>query len=68
MNFNNLNPKTQFDKLLRRKNEIDSAINKHLSPKNGALDFTAHKLNRERKEVKQQMARLSFRFTPDTIA
>ncbi len=68
MNFNTLNPRTQFDKLLKRKDEIDLAIKKHLAPKNGALDFTAHKLHRERKEVKQEIARLSFRFTPDTIA
>lgn len=68
MDFNKVNPKLQFEKLLRRKEELDSAISRHLSPGNGTLDFTAHKINRERQKVKQELAKLSFRFTPDTIA
>ena len=68
MDFSKLNPRNQFENLIRKKEELDGALEKHLAPKNGALDFTGFKLQKERQQVKQELARLSFRFTPDTIA
>lgn len=68
MEFGKIDSKTQFSMLMRRKQELDTVLKEKSPVQKGALDFVAYKLNKERDQVKQDLARLSFRFTPDTIA
>lgn len=68
MDFNKMNPKLQFDVLLKRKEALDKALKNHHVPEGGALDFTVHKLNKERKRIREDMAKINFKFTPDTLA
>ncbi|CAO5680741.1 MAG: hypothetical protein HEEMFOPI_01783 [Holosporales bacterium] len=68
MDFDKVDPKTQFNMLLRKKQELDAALTDRQSTVKGTLDFVSYRLDKERKKVKEDLARLSFRFTPDTIA
>lgn len=54
--------------LMRKKQELDAALTDRQTTTKGTLDFVSYKLDKERKKVKEDLARLSFRFTPDTIA
>lgn len=62
------NPKNRLNQLLRRKQEIDFALQNRKKDQIGALDFVGYKLNKERQKIKEDLARLNIRFTPDTIA
>ncbi|CAO4836499.1 MAG: hypothetical protein CNLJKLNK_00559 [Holosporales bacterium] len=68
MDFDKVDPKTQFNMLMRKKQELDAALTDRQSTVKGTLDFVSYRLDKERKKVKEDLARLSFRFTPDTIA
>ncbi|MDP2193655.1 MAG: hypothetical protein Q8K36_03940 [Alphaproteobacteria bacterium] len=68
MDIHSVNPKTRFEMLLQRKNAVEKKLTQHKSPPNGTADFTLHRLNKEKKEIKQDLAQISFRYMPDTIA
>lgn len=68
MDIQRVNPKTKFEILLQRKNAINKKLTEHKSPPMGTADFTLHRLMKEQKEIKQDLAQISFRYTPDTIA
>lgn len=68
MEFEKVDPKTQFGILMRRKQELDSAISDRSFATKGTLDFVGYRLDKERRKIKEDLARLNFRFSPDTIA
>lgn len=63
-----VDPKTKFNILVQRKTSIEKELSDHADTPKGTLDFTLHKLNKERSRIKQDLAVVSFRYTPDTIA
>ena len=68
MNFDKIDNKTQFNIILRRKKELEDTLKGKGSVSNGTIDFTMHKINRERKKLNEELAKISFRYMPDTIA
>ncbi|CAO5677496.1 MAG: hypothetical protein HEEMFOPI_01127 [Holosporales bacterium] len=66
--FDKIDGKTKFNIMLRRKQELDHEIKSHSNLANGTIDFVVHKLNRERKKINEDLAKISFRYLPDTIA
>lgn len=63
-----IDPKTKFNILVQRKTSIEKELSARSNTPKGTLDFTLHKLNKERSRIKQDLALVSFRYTPDTIA
>ncbi len=63
-----IDPKTKFNILVQRKASIEKELSDRSNAPQGTLDFTLHKLNKERLRIKQDLAVVSFRYTPDTIA
>ena len=60
--------KTQYTILYRLKSQLETEIKSHeLCPK-GTLDFTLRRLKKERERVKEDLAKISCKFLPDTIA
>ncbi|MBP9752416.1 MAG: hypothetical protein KBD31_01215 [Proteobacteria bacterium] len=68
MTFDKIDEKTKFNIMLRRKQELDTTLKKHSKTEKGTVDFVIHKLNRERKKINEELAKVSFRYMPDTIA
>lgn len=63
-----IDPKTKFNILIQRKASIEKELSNRVIAPKGTLDFTLHKLNKEHTRIKQDLAVVSFRYTPDTIA
>ena len=63
-----VDPKTKFNILVKRKTSIEKELSALSDGPKGTLNFTLHKLNKERSRIKQDLALVSFRYTPDTIA
>lgn len=68
MTFNRIDEKTQFNIMLKKKKEIDVALKSRVPSEKGTVDFVMHKLNRERKKLNEEIAKVAFRYMPDTIA
>lgn len=63
-----IDPKTQFTILSRLKNQLETDIKAHAVSPKGTLDFTLRRLEKERTRIKQDLAKISYKYTPDTIA
>ncbi len=63
-----VDPKTKFNILVQRKTSIEKELSNRSNTPKGTLDFTVHRLNKEKVRIKQDLAVISFRYTPDTIA